>query len=98
MGNHEFCEDCHANDFHNGRPCNPEAKAKVDAANAAVAERNRTDKIKAEAILTKLKGRVSSDFGVRLVIDDLDTLLELVKDLPPLPVPPPLDTTGYDLW
>lgn len=29
MGNHEFCSKCHDDDFHYGRPCNPELLAKV---------------------------------------------------------------------
>lgn len=28
MGNHEYCTDCGANDFHHGRPCDPERLAK----------------------------------------------------------------------
>ncbi len=33
MGNHEYCEDCGENDFHLGRPCNPE-KVKAKEAEA----------------------------------------------------------------
>lgn len=28
MGNHEFCTECGANDFHNGEPCDPKRKKK----------------------------------------------------------------------
>lgn len=35
MGNHEFCTECHENDFHYGRPCDPEKRAKVVAAEEA---------------------------------------------------------------
>ena len=31
MGNHEFCEECHENDFHHGRPCDPVRVAVVKA-------------------------------------------------------------------
>lgn len=31
MGNHEYCVDCGENDFHYGRPCNPEKVAVVQA-------------------------------------------------------------------
>jgi hypothetical protein len=29
MGNHEYCEDCGANSFHFGSPCDPEGVLKV---------------------------------------------------------------------
>lgn len=32
MSNHEFCEDCWANDFHLGRPCDPVRLAKTQEA------------------------------------------------------------------
>lgn len=28
MGNHEYCTECGASDFHDGRPCNPDRLAK----------------------------------------------------------------------
>lgn len=31
MGNHEYCTECGASDFHLGRPCNPALKAKHQA-------------------------------------------------------------------
>jgi hypothetical protein len=42
MGNHEYCTDCGANDFHHGRPCDPDRlakkKAKEDIQNKAQAD------------------------------------------------------------
>lgn len=35
MGNHEYCEECGANDFHMGRPCDPERLAKKKSEQAA---------------------------------------------------------------
>jgi len=31
MGNHEFCEECSESNFHYGRPCDPDRKAKYQA-------------------------------------------------------------------
>ena len=42
MGNHEFCPDCHENDFHLHRPCDPVKVARINAEKAE-AERIRQE-------------------------------------------------------
>lgn len=39
MGNHEYCTDCGASDFHFGRPCNPERLAKETARKKEIEDR-----------------------------------------------------------
>lgn len=55
MGNHEYCTDCGANDFHHGQPCDPERLAKKKLKEAAT--RNfRAEAIKRlEALETQLQ-------------------------------------------
>jgi hypothetical protein len=55
MGNHEFCEFCHENDFHRGSPCNPVKKAAVDAHKAELAREKRVGMIE----LKKLQDRLA---------------------------------------
>jgi hypothetical protein len=54
MGNHEFCTECHANDYHIGRSCNPEELAAVQAEKKAADKRHERQKKKAEAIVKVL--------------------------------------------
>lgn len=55
--NHEYCEDCGQNDFHMGRPCNPELKAKKDAERAEN-KRRMEESIRILTVLaTELKSR-----------------------------------------
>jgi predicted nucleic acid-binding Zn-ribbon protein len=38
MGNHEFCTECGASDFHHGRECDPKRKAEYEARNQKAIE------------------------------------------------------------
>lgn len=55
MGNHEYCGECGASDFHYNRPCNPKTKAAFQAElekhELAVAARKKTVADLAEAIM-----------------------------------------------
>lgn len=39
MGNHEYCVECGANDFHLGEPCRPEDLARANAWRTEIAKR-----------------------------------------------------------
>lgn len=54
MGNHEYCEDCGENDFHNHRPCDPAKVAARKAAEKQVIERKVRGHIKLEKLKKKL--------------------------------------------
>lgn len=55
MGNHEFCEDCHENDFHLGRPCNPIKLAAIQEQERKNAQDHAVLISKAVTYLNKLR-------------------------------------------
>lgn len=55
MGNHEFCEDCHINNFHHGEPCDPTKKAIVELEKLERANRKKWQRERMEEICTNLK-------------------------------------------
>jgi hypothetical protein len=57
MGNHEFCEDCHENNFHRGRECDPVKKAKVDAEKQVHAAEKERGLVLLENLKAELEGR-----------------------------------------
>ncbi len=63
MGNHEFCEHCHENDFHIGRPCDPERLAKVKADKETRKQRQRDNQQRAIDAL-RAAGFTDASFSV----------------------------------
>lgn len=63
MGNHEFCTECGANDFHNGFPCDPERKVKWVAEQAA-----QSCKVIANTILLTELQKYLKEFGIKAEI------------------------------
>lgn len=78
MGNHEFCVDCHENDFHIGRPCDPEKVAKVQAE-----KREREDSMRAkreassQLIAMGVEGTID-EYGNLVVRNPGDLLIRLM--------------------
>lgn len=57
MGNHEFCTDCGASDYHLGSDCNPKEKAAYQAGLKAVADYATLHDSKAKKLVKKLKSQ-----------------------------------------
>jgi hypothetical protein len=62
MGNHEYCEDCGENNFHNERPCNPEKVADRKAM------QDRNDRI-LQANISRMKNALASA-GIQYEMDE----------------------------
>jgi len=57
MGNHEYCTECGASDFHYGQPCNPKRLAKQKAHDKACADRVKRWEAAAERVCKELLAR-----------------------------------------
>jgi hypothetical protein len=71
MGNHEYCELCGENNFHYDEPCDPDKKAKHQAAKDARIERQIRAERAAKAMINTLylKGIPATlDFEYKYVI------------------------------
>jgi len=65
MGNHEYCEDCGASDFHHGRPCDPTRKAAFEAEKVQNAARQKAAREKLAVLATELNSRgYQAEFNV----------------------------------
>lgn len=69
MGNHEYCEECGASDFHYGRPCNPIRKATHQSEKAAI--KNREKRAEAAAIST---AQTLRNLGFEVEIDGIGNI------------------------
>jgi hypothetical protein len=72
MGNHEYCEECGASDFHYNKPCNPERKAKFQAEQDKLyAREQQAEKAAKKAVkkLQKLGYKAKTDQYGNIVID-----------------------------
>lgn len=56
MGNHEYCLDCGASDFHYGKPCDPARKAKHDAEEKAMEDARKLRLSKLKELIPLLTG------------------------------------------
>lgn len=54
MGNHEYCMDCGASDFHHGRPCNPERLAAEQTRQQEIKDRVKSLDKSAERVCAAL--------------------------------------------
>lgn len=55
MGNHEFCGECGASDFHYNRPCDPATKAKYQARQRKIERRVQQAEAAARNAAKKLR-------------------------------------------
>jgi hypothetical protein len=55
MGNHEYCDECGASDFHFGRECNPERKAKHQKEREEIRKRNENYDRLTESTIKELR-------------------------------------------
>ncbi len=69
MGNHEYCEECGASDFHYGRDCEPTRKATFQAGLREVEERNKRATEAAKEAVIKLRG-----LGYKPQLDQFDNI------------------------
>jgi len=88
MGNHEYCTDCGASDFHLGRPCDPTAKAAEQERTRKAEERHERLKTKAIKVCAEL---VALGYPAR--IGAYDAVVIEIWDLENLNIPTPSPST-----